>query len=98
MEELEVANGTHNQQHLPGGSSLRIRAWHCGLAVLLGSVSPDIDHALSLLSGRQELWAVLHQSAITLLFIVVALASVIGLRTALDIRSNKTEEVRRDVR
>lgn len=85
MEELGVANGEHNQQYLPGRSTLRIRAWHCGLAILLGSVSPDIDHALSLLSGRQELWAVLHQPAVTLLFVGMALASIIGLCTALDI-------------
>jgi hypothetical protein len=66
------------------GYHLRKRPYYLGLAVVLGSVSPDLDHAFSLLYKTP--WSFLHQFGVTLLFIVVVVASIIGCFAALVLR------------
>ena len=76
-------NGTPYKQYLAGRLPKRTLSYLGWAAVCVGSVSPDADHLISLLTGNPALWGILHQPLPLLLVWCVFAASGIGLCTSL---------------
>ena len=79
-------NGKLHKQYLDSGISERAIALVMWSGFLLGSVAVDFDHFASLVFNNQALWAFLHQPLVTLFFIGLVFASLIGLRSSLVLR------------
>jgi len=45
----------------------------------IGSVLPDTDHAISLITGKENLWGIFHHNPYILIVIGLFIASGIGL-------------------
>lgn len=83
-----MTNGNSNIKYISGRFNMRNWTRYLWVIVILGSISPDFDHAFSLLTGNKEIWGVLHQPCVFGVVCGICLASVIGLVAALDIRRN----------
>ena len=82
-------NGKLHKQYLDSRISLRAVSLIMWSGFLLGSVAIDFDHFASIAFNNPALWAVLHQPLVTLFFISLVLASLIGLRSSIILEGNE---------